>query len=70
MWRDALNKIYMPQLKSLQDELNLLSRKYSNSAMLSMTHGQAATPTTFGKEIKVFAKRIERQIVGINNHRF
>ena len=69
MWRDALNKIYIPQLKSLQGELNLLSRKYSNSAMLSMTHGQAATPTTFGKEIKVFAKRIERQIVGINNHR-
>ena len=69
MWKDALNKIYIPQLKSLQSELNLLSRKYSNSPMLSMTHGQAATPTTFGKEIKVFAKRIERQIVGINKHK-
>ena len=69
MWKDALNKIYIPQLKSLQRELNLLSRKYSNSPMLSMTHGQAATPTTFGKEIKVFAKRIERQIVGINKHK-
>ena len=69
MWKDALNKIYIPQLKSLMSELNLLSRKYSNSPMLSMTHGQAATPTTFGKEIKVFAKRIERQIVGINKHK-
>ena len=69
MWKDALNKIYIPRLKSLQSELNLLSRKYSNSPMLSMTHGQAATPTTFGKEIKVFAKRIERQIVGINKHK-
>ena len=69
MWKDALNKIYIPQLKSLLSELNLLSRKYSNSPMLSMTHGQAATPTTFGKEIKVFAKRIERQIVGINKHK-
>tara|TARA_B100001778_G_scaffold247640_1_gene207809 strand:- start:4274 stop:5614 length:1341 start_codon:yes stop_codon:yes gene_type:complete len=70
MWKDALNKIFIPQLKSLQDELELLSKKYSKSAMLSMTHGQAATPTTFGKEIKVFAKRIDRQIVGINKHRF
>ena len=69
MWKDALNKIYIPQLKSLLSELNLLSRKYSNSPMLSMTHGQAATPTTFGKEIKVFAKRIERQIDGINKHK-
>lgn len=69
MWKDALNKIYIPQLKSLLSELNLLSRKYRNSPMLSMTHGQAATPTTFGKEIKVFAKRIERQIVGINKHK-
>ena len=69
MWKDALNKIYIPQLKSLLSELNLLSRKYSNSPMLSMTHGQAATPTTFGKEIKVFAKRIERQMVGINKHK-
>ena len=69
MWKDALNKIYIPQLKSLLSELNLLSRKYSNSPMLSMTHGQAATPTTFGKEIKVFAQRIERQIVGINKHK-
>ena len=69
MWKDALNKIYIPQLKSLLSELNLLSRKYSNSPMLSMTHGQAATPTTFGKEIKVFAKRIERQIDGINKRK-
>ena len=69
MWKDALNKIYIPQLKSLHSELNSLSRKYRNSPMLSMTHGQAATPTTFGKEIKVFAKRIERQIVGINKHK-
>ena len=38
--------------------------------MLSMTHGQAATPTTFGKEINVFTKRIERQVNSIKKHRF
>ena len=38
--------------------------------MLSMTHGQPATPTTFGKEIRVFVNRIERQINGIDKHKF
>ena len=38
--------------------------------MLSMTHGQPATPTTFGKEIRVFVNRIERQINEINKHKF
>jgi len=70
MLKDALSKIYIPQLKSLQSALKLLSKKYNRSAMLSMTHGQAATPTTFGKEINVFTKRIERQVNSIKKHRF
>jgi len=70
MWKDALAKIYVPKLKSLLKELKLLSSKYAGSAMLSMTHGQPATPTTFGKEINVFSKRIERQIKGVISHKF
>ena len=70
MWKDGLNKIYIPQLSKLLKELKLLSKKYSNSAMLSMTHGQSATPTTFGKEINVFIKRIERQLSSIRKHKF
>jgi adenylosuccinate lyase len=33
--------------------------------MLARTHGQSASPTTFGKEMKVFATRIEKQIKNI-----
>ena len=38
--------------------------------MLSLTHGQPATPTTFGKEIGVFYKRLERQISQLKKHTF
>jgi len=70
MWRDALKKVYIPQLMQVLKDLKTLSNKYANTAMLSMTHGQPATPTTFGKEIRVFVNRIERQINGINKHKF
>ena len=69
MWKDALDKIFLPQLRSLLKELRVLSNKYADSAMLSLTHGQPATPTTFGKEIHVFVKRIERQLKGIGSHK-
>ena len=36
--------------------------------MLSLTHGQPATPTTFGKELAVFYKRLDRQIYQMKNH--
>jgi adenylosuccinate lyase len=31
--------------------------------MLSRTHGQKATPTTFGKELKVFSSRLDKQVL-------
>ena len=70
MWRDALKKIYIPQLTQFLKDLKTLSNKYADTAMLSMTHGQPATPTTFGKEVRVFVNRIERQINEINKHKF
>ena len=36
--------------------------------MLSLTHGQPATPTTFGKELAVFYGRLDRQIKKIKTH--
>tara|TARA_Y100001935_G_scaffold174883_1_gene144566 strand:- start:208 stop:1557 length:1350 start_codon:yes stop_codon:yes gene_type:complete len=63
MWKHALEKIYLPHASSLQSKLLNLIREHRKSPMLSLTHGQPATPTTFGKEIRVFYNRIERQIV-------
>ena len=59
MINDALNNIYFPKLNSLIEKLDDLSIKYKTIPMLGHTHGQAATPTTVGKEIKVFSYRIK-----------
>ena len=52
----------------LLKKLNYLCRiikkyeiKYADTSMLSRTHGQKASPTTFGKELKVFTSRLDKQ---------
>ncbi len=39
-----------------------MAQRLRDVAMLSLTHGQAATPTTAGKEMAIFAARLERQL--------
>ena len=63
MWKDALDNVYSPLFKSLNTELKKLAKQYVSVPMLSMTHGQPATPTTFGKELAVFHARLNRQAV-------
>lgn len=60
--RDAIENVWLPKATVLLTKLRELSAKYADSAMLSRTHGQPATPTTMGKELAVFVHRLERQI--------
>ena len=68
VWRDGLKQVYLPALQSVNKELKNLARKYKNASMLALTHGQPATPTTFGKELAVFCARLGRQIDQIKSH--
>ena len=68
MWQDGLKKIYLPTLQFVNKDLKKLARRYRNASMLSLTHGQPATPTTFGKELAVFCGRLDRQIKQIKAH--
>ncbi len=68
MWRDGLKQAYLPVLYNVNRELKKLARRYKNSSMLALTHGQPATPTTFGKEVAVFSGRLKRQIHQIKTH--
>jgi adenylosuccinate lyase len=43
------------------DLLVHLAREFRDAPMLARTHGQAASPTTIGKELAVFAARLRRQ---------
>lgn len=61
-WKEALEKAYLPQLTTLVAALNDLADEWANVPMLAHTHGQPASPTRLGKEIRVFVERIENQI--------
>lgn len=69
MIRDALQKEYLPRVRALLTNLNRQAKLWKSIPMLSMTHGQPATPTTVGKELMVFVKRIERQLEQVKNVR-
>lgn len=59
---DALKEVYYPQIQELIDVLNGYAEEWANIPMLAKTHGQPASPTRLGKEVKVFAYRLERQV--------
>ena len=64
------NKILLiKELDKIIKEINFLVKKYSNTPMLSRTHGQKASPTTFGKEMKVFSARLKKQIENIDKRK-
>lgn len=54
--------IYVNEINNLNKVLNSYSKKWSNVAFLARTHGQPASPSTLGKEFKVFASRLDREI--------
>ncbi len=59
---DALRLVLIPSVQSLAKEFRTLAKSTAKVQMLSLTHGQPATPTTLGKEMEVFAARIDRQL--------
>ena len=59
---DALNLCLYPELDQLIKKLYQLSIKWKHISMLARTHGQPASPTKMGKEIKVFKVRLEEQL--------
>ena len=62
MLRDSLNDVYLPQLQELIDKLNACAEEWKDIPMLAHTHGQPASPTTLGKEIRVFVERLDKQL--------
>ena len=65
--RGAVEAVMLPALWKVQSEIIRLARAHADTAMLARTHGQSATPTTFGKEMNVFARRIEKQVAILKN---
>lgn len=62
MLKNALNKTMIPNLEEIAQVLKTHATEWKKIPMTSHTHGQAATPTTVGKEFKNVAARLFRQI--------
>ncbi|MDR0865462.1 MAG: adenylosuccinate lyase, partial [Candidatus Symbiothrix sp.] len=60
--KDALETDYFPMLTQLSDTLKGYAEEWKEVSMLAKTHGQPASPTRLGKEIRVFVSRLEQQI--------
>jgi adenylosuccinate lyase len=65
MLSDSLETVMIPEIKTIVSELSVLAKKYAPLPMLARTHGQSASPTTFGKEMRVFAARLEKRLEGL-----
>jgi len=55
--------LYIDEISTLNKVLKSYSKKWANIAFLARTHGQPASPSTLGKEFKVFAARLDREIL-------
>jgi len=60
--KPAVTEVLVARLREIRDALVELAREYRALPMLAHTHGQPATPTTFGKEMAVYASRLGRTL--------
>ena len=67
MLKEAMKDVYVPLLVELIDKLNEFAEEWKDIPMLARTHGQPASPTTLGKEFKVFSYRLEQQRESVCN---
>ncbi len=65
--KDAVNAVYVPQYLELLEKLTQLAKDWEDIPMLARTHGQPASPTRLGKEIRVFAVRLKEQFNLLND---
>ncbi|GIJ94743.1 adenylosuccinate lyase [Capnocytophaga stomatis] len=65
--KEAMNEVYYTELQNIIDNLKLFSSQWKDIPLLARTHGQPASPTRLGKEIEVFAVRIEEQLKQLKN---
>ena len=68
MIQDACTLEYIPLFKELIETIKELSEEWKGIPMLAKTHGQPASPTSLGKELRVFVERLEHQFNILTNN--
>ena len=67
MLKYGLKDVWLPKAKEFATLIDKWADEHSEDAMLAHTHGQPATPTTIGKEFKVYAYRFLSSIENIES---
>ena len=65
MLKYGLKDVWLPKAEEFAAIIDKWAEEHSNDAMLAHTHGQPATPTTIGKEFKVYAYRFLSSIENV-----
>lgn len=60
--KESLQEVLLPHARTIVEDLDILAKEWHGIPMLARTHGQAASPTTVGKELRVFTERLQKQI--------
>ena len=68
--KEAVEKVYLPNLETLVQKIETLATEWKDIPMLARTHGQPASPTRLGKELKVFAVRLREQIASFSTIKY
>lgn len=64
--REAMEAVVRPLFAETVAQLNALAEGWRDVPMLAHTHGQPASPTRLGKELKVFVERLNQQLAGLD----
>ena len=65
--KEAIGDVLLPQVEELTALLNGYVDEWAEVPMLAKTHGQPASPTRLGKEVRVFAYRLGKQTEALRN---
>lgn len=64
--REAIAEVYRPALVEVIDKLEALADEWADIPMLAKTHGQPASPTRLGKEVRVYVYRLRQQLAQLD----
>ncbi|KFI63341.1 adenylosuccinate lyase [Bifidobacterium cuniculi] len=68
--KNAIEQVWLPDAESIVETLTIRADEYRELPLLSLTHGQPATPTTLGKELAVYVYRLGRQVRHVKNQEY
>ena len=67
MIKGAIDNSYNTSIVNIMKNINNKIDEWKDIVIISKTHGQPATPTTFGKELRVYTYRLQKQLDMLNS---